>query len=291
VVPTKVGEELDGLKKKTGRLRRRGLEFAQVARRIEESKDGQALLRECDPEVTIEFGPIYRRTQLDGDLYDLDDKDGRIVAEVARFMRDRADAVFLADDSKPLRWARETGLPWSRPPESWRREEGPDERDKEIAELKRELGAQPAFSIAFPGGANDRGVHILEPAPVSPCAACSVQLVAAVLAADPKVPREISVGRYGLAQPDPFGISTFPLGSHKLTESDLDSYEREYAKFEERVRWWAENQPSWFGAFARILPIDVEVTNHGDRAGERMLVELELTEAFHFVPPTPLQLS
>jgi hypothetical protein len=281
VVVTKVGEEMDDHKKKTGRLRRRALEFAQIARRIEESTDGRAMLRESDPQVTIAFAPIYRRPELDGDLYDLDDKDGRIVAEVVRFRRDSPGVVLLADDHKPRRWARQTGLPWERPPESWRREEGPDERDKEIAALKRELGAQPAFSIEFPEAAtNDRNELIFEPAPATSCSACRDQLASAILAANPKVSRDKSIARYGLARPDPFRPSIWI--SHQLTESDLERYEDEYNKFEEDVRWWADNQQSLFDTLRLVLPIGVEITNSGDRAAERVLVELELMGPFHF---------
>jgi hypothetical protein len=283
IVPTKVGEELDDHKTKSGRLRRRGIEFAQLARRIENSAGGQAVLRDRDPQVTIEFGPIYRRTELDADLYDLDDKDGRILAEVAKLVKDHPEAIFLTDDSKPLRWARLTGLPCSRPPETWRRVEGPDERDKEILELKRELGAQPLFSIEFPGAASKRGKHVLEPAPATSCAACSEQLVSAVLAAHPKVPREESIARYGLAQSHPFDIPAFALTSSKLTKTELDRYERDYAEFRDRVQVWAQNQPTLLRSLGRVLPIEVKVANDGDRAGERVLVEMELAGAFRFV--------
>lgn len=283
VVVDKVGKEMDGHKKKTGRLRRRALKFKQIAKQITQSTDGRAVLRERDPRVTIEFGPIYRRTELDSDLYDLDDDDGRIVAEVARFMQDHPDAVFLADDLKPLRWARQTDLRATPPPDSWRREEGPDERDMEIAELKRELGARPAFSISFPCAANDRREHIFEPPPATSCAVCSEQLISAVLAANPKVPRGRSVARYGLAQPDPLRLSMManPLA---LTGLDLDRYEDEYANFEERVTWWADNQPELFSALELVLPLGIEIANCGDRAAERVHVELELAGPFHFEP-------
>jgi PIN domain len=283
IVPTTVGGEMNNHKTKAGRLRRRGIEFVRLERDIENSADNRAVLRESDPRLTVEFGPIYRRAQLDADLYDLDDKDGRIVAEVANLVKDHPDAVFLADDSKPLRWARQTGIRCSRPPEAWRRADGPDERDREIAQLKRELGAQPLFSIEFPGAANERREHLLEPAPANSCAACSEQLVAAVLAAQPKVPREKSIALYGLAQSFPFEISDLALMSSKLTKSELDLYERDYAKFHDRIRIWAENQPTLLRSLGRVLPIEIRVANDGDRAGERVLVEMELAGAFRFV--------
>ena len=72
IVPTKVGEEMDEHKNKSGRLRRRAIEFGQISRRIEDSKDGVVVLREEGPRVTVEFGPLYRRSELDADQFDLE---------------------------------------------------------------------------------------------------------------------------------------------------------------------------------------------------------------------------
>jgi hypothetical protein len=276
VVPTKVGQEMDDHKNKTGRLRHRALDFLQIQRSIEESATGRTSLRDPDPKVTIEFDPYYRRDQLDSNAYDLDDADERIVAEAARFMADQKEAILLGDDGKVLRLARKTGLLWKRPPESWRRKEGPDERDKEIEELKRQLGPQPLLSIAFPG-ANDRQVHVLESPPVGECPQCSERLATAVFAVNPKISREESIARYGLA-------SGFDILGRELTESDLQQYEDAYADYEKRVHAWGHDQTEFLRSVLRVLPIEAEVANNGGSAAESVLVEFTLTGDFHFLP-------
>jgi hypothetical protein len=283
IVVTKVGEEMDEHKRKTGRLRRRALEFAQIARSIEESTERRAVLRDSNPLVTIEFAPIYRRAELDGDLYDLDDKDGRIVAEVARFRKDSPGAVLLSDDSKPRRLARQTGLPCECPPGSWRREEGPDERDKEIADLKRELGARPRFSISFLRSCR-RNTYYLSVVPSTSCSVCATQLASAVLRANSKVSRNQLIKRHGLERSGPLGMA-LPFTS-KLTPSQLDAYDQKYQTFEANITRWAHAQSEIFSGLGSIMPIDVEVTNSGDRVGEKVLVDMELQGEFHFASPT-----
>ena len=149
IVPTKVGEEMDEHKNKSGRLRRRAIEFSRLSRRMEESEDGAVVLREANPRVTVEFGPLFRKTDLDADQFELEDSDNRIVAEVVAIAKNVPGVALLADDSKPIRLARQAGLPYVRPLAEWRRQEGPDERDIEIVDLKREIGAQPILTLTL----------------------------------------------------------------------------------------------------------------------------------------------
>lgn len=114
IVPTTVAEEMDAHKKKAGKLRRRGLEFNRIVKAIEASQDETAVLNAA-VRTTVEFGPLYRRSELDGDLFDLEDPDGRIVAEFSLLRQEIPSAVLITDDSKPLRWARKMGLPHSGP--------------------------------------------------------------------------------------------------------------------------------------------------------------------------------
>lgn len=166
IVPTKVGEEMDEHKNKSGKLRRRAIEFSQLARQMEDSPDGVATLKANNPRITIEFGPLFRKAVLDADQFDLDDNDNRIVAEISAIARSVEGAILLADDSKPIRLARQAGLPHVRPLPSWRRAEGPDERDTEIRELRQELGAQPRLVVSCPEAGADNAL-IIEAAPQS----------------------------------------------------------------------------------------------------------------------------
>lgn len=152
IVPTKVGTEMDQHKFSSGRLRKRAAEFAELARRIEDSEDRPVRLSTPDADIalTIEFGPLYRTKDLDGEKFDLDDPDNRVVAEATMIARDIPELILLADDSLPIRLARHVGLLHVRPPRSWRRPADGDERDETIADLRRQLGPQPNLVLNFP---------------------------------------------------------------------------------------------------------------------------------------------
>ncbi len=272
---------MDAHKKKTGRLRRRAIEFGNIARKIEEKSDERVDLRADNPRVTVAFGPVLRRTQLDGDLFELDDSDGRVVAEIAAIMQSCPEAILLADDSKPIRLARQTGLAYTRPMESWRRKDGPDERDKTIDELRRELGAQPLLTVEFPDAVNE---HIFEPPPKPTCQSCAKALLDAALSVDKMVPREESIRRHGLARPNPLGLANLSAFHGGVAERSLQNYDQEYQKFEERLREWADLVPNLFRVYHGLLPVSILVGNAGDRAAERVHVELTLARDFRFAP-------
>jgi len=282
IVPTKVGEEMDANKKKTGRLRRRALEFAKIARVIEESPDDIGVLGNANPRITIEFGPVFRRTELDADLYELDDDDGRVLAEVAKIMETRPTTIFLSDDAKPIRLAKLTKLPHRRPMEAWRREEGPDERDVVIEDLRRALGPQPVITINFPDATDGTRRHILEAPPKSICVSCVDGLVKAVLSVDPQVPRDVLIQKHGV---EPVSSFHFPkLFTSKLTHEGLDRYETEYDSFKNKARTFVENLPGLLTAQGIFLPISIEIGNEGNRAAERIHLEAELQGNLRFVP-------
>ena len=291
IIPTKVTEEMDEHKKKTGRLRRRGIEFSATARAIEESASGRLELRAADPRVTIEFGPTFRRSQLDADLFELDDPDGRVVAEVAAIAQKVPDVVLLADDSKPIRLARHAELLCSRPVDSWRRSEGPDERDTTISELKREIGATPVLSISFPSAVDDRHRHIIEPAGEStpPEIARTFSHVVTEVC-NQRVPRSDIIAKHGLRPHDlyGFGLSAFS-GAPGVTNDQLSEYERDFDRYVNLVEHFARQLHKVFNVRGPALPVMIDVGNDGDRAAERVLVEAELTGDFRFIPPDSVQ--
>jgi PIN domain len=123
IILPKVGDEIDALKRRSGRVRKRAVEFGALAREMETAPDERIVVRETVPRVTMEFAPIFRREELDQNLFELEDNDGRIVSEAYRLAEAIPELVFLSDDSKPLRLARKAGLDVIRPPESWRRKE------------------------------------------------------------------------------------------------------------------------------------------------------------------------
>jgi hypothetical protein len=283
IVPTKVGEEMDDHKKKSGRLRRRATEFSQLSRRIEDSNDGVVVLREVDPRVTIEFGPLFRKSDLDADQFDLDDNDNRIVAEAFAIARNVPNLVLLSDDSKPIRLARQAKLACRRPLADWRRKEGPDERDTDIADLKRQIGAQPSLTATIVGN----GAHkelIIEDRPESADPACTIAFLEAVLEGEPPVLRKELIEQYGVYSPNVYDFGTHLHGAPGLTNSQLSQYESEYQQFKEKSQQVANSLYKGLShlGFGRLVEIDVG--NDGDRAGEKVLVEVEVGGSFRFLP-------
>jgi len=194
---------MDQHKFSSGRLRKRAADFAELARRIEDSEGLPVRLSPPDPDitVTIEFGPLYRTKDLDGEQFDLDDPDNRVVAEAAMIARDIPDLILLADDSLPIRLARHVGLLHVRPPRSWRRPADGDERDETIADLRRQLGPQPNLLLNFPGTADHNRRHDLVSPPDRICEDCVDRIYRTALALDPQVPRSALEARYPSARP------------------------------------------------------------------------------------------
>ncbi|WP_027992022.1 PIN domain-containing protein [Sinorhizobium meliloti] len=283
IVPTKVGEEMDEHKNKSGRLRRRAIEFGQLSRRMEDSEDGVVVLREEGPRVTVEFGPLFRKSNLDADQFELEDSDNRVVAEVVAISRNVPGVALLADDSKPIRLARQAGLPYIRPLPEWRRQEGPDERDVEISDLKREIGAQPNLTLTI-GDAGAQKRLVIEDGPGTIEEACSKAFANAVIESAPQVPRESLIKRHGLYSPGPFILDSGFHAAPGLRNSELDQYDEEYQRFMEMSEKVADGLHKALFKFGFARLIDIDVGNDGDRAGEKVLVEAEVTAPFWFLP-------
>jgi len=283
IVPTKVGEEMDEHKNKGGRLRRRAIEFSQLSRRIEDSEDGVVVLREADPKVTVEFGPLFRKSDLDADQFELEDSDNRIVAEVVAIARSAPSVVLLADDSKPIRLARQAGLPYVRPLPEWRRQEGPDERDVEIANLKREIGAQPILTLMV-ADTDIQNRLVIKDRPAGTDEACVKAFAEAIAECEPQTPRETLIKRHGLYSPGSFDFRSPLYVAPGLSNSQLDGYENEYQQFVEMSQRIADILHEIFSELGFARNIDVDVRNEGDRAAEKVLVEAEVSAPFRFLP-------
>lgn len=283
IVPTKVGSEMDRHKNSSGRLRKLARDFSTWAKRMETEDGAQFVLKSADPAVTIEFAPHYRTSELDADHFDLSDDDNRVVAEAFRLSSDNPDVILLADDSLPIRLARQVGLPWVRPPAEWRRQESPDEKDREISELKRQIGAQPNLTIFFPQGDETTRKHKFEKPPRDICKDCVELIVRSALTSTPKVPRNVLEKRYPTSvERAPFGMVLTPFGS--VTAKDLDRYADQYLKYEEHLRRWARSLPDILSKKATFHPLRIDIRNDGDKAAENVHVEAELSGPFHFEP-------
>jgi len=287
IVPTKVCEEMDAHKKKSGRLKRQGITFSKMLRRIEEAPNDKITVLEKGPKITLELGGLFRKSELDSDQFELEDSDGLIVAEMAAINKVHQDAVLLSDDAKPLRIARQAGLACTRPKEEWRREEGHDERDNEISKLKRELGAQPDLNLELldrqspPDNKKGKFGYYLETSPEDTSGDWKLYLVKAAMSVDKIVSREISVQKYGL---DDSHSILQALGCDKLTSKQLVSYEEGYKEFRKIVESWAEKVPNLLNTKGMLLPINIRIKNVGDRVAERVKVKLNVSNGFTFAP-------
>lgn len=283
IVPQKVVSEMDQHKFSSGRLRKRAAEFSDLVRRLEENDYAPLALRDFNPRLTVEFGKSFKSTDLDGARFELSDPDSRIVAEVMKISDEIEDVVLLADDSRPIHLAYEAGLPRLRPPAAWRRQEDTDEKDQEISDLKRQLGAQPSLVIGFPGAETEERHHHLRRPPSGICPHCAERIVAAAMRVDPQVPRSELEDLYPDARrPSNYGRFTvsFPIPG-QVNSSDLDDYEDGYATFEKNVRSWVGMLPTMLQV---IFPLSIEVGNEGDKAADRVHLEAVLNGPFHFKP-------
>lgn len=282
IVPTKVGEEMDRHKSKSGRLRRRAIEFSQLARRMEDSADGIVVLREAEPRVTVEFGPLFRKSQLDADRFELEDPDNRIVAEVFAISQQIPNIILLADDSKPIRLARQAGIKYVRPLMEWRRQEVPDERDVEIEELKREIGAAPVLTLGFSEAESEKRI-IIEDGPDGTDEGCANAFSQAVVETQPQVPRDELISRYGHYTRGPYDVHSGLYGAPGLTSSQLDTYEDDYRRFIDTSRKVAHSLHRIFFRFGFTHYLEIKIGNDGTRAAEKVLVEAEVSAPFKFL--------
>jgi hypothetical protein len=287
IVPTKVGTEMDQHKFSSGRLRKRAAEFAELARRIEDSEDHPVRLSTPDADIalTIEFGPLYRTKDLDGEKFDLDDPDNRVVAEATMIAREIPELILLADDSLPIRLARHVGLLHVRPPRSWRRPADGDERDETIADLRRQLGPQPKLVLNFPATADHNRRHDLVSPPDGICEDCVDRIYRTALALDPQVPRSTLEARYPSARPMSLGAyqipSITPVGG--VSSGMLDRYEQEFDSYRRHLHIWASGLSKILSKPGVMRPIDIEIGNEGDRAADKVHLEATLSGPFHFL--------
>ena len=284
IVPTKVSAEMDGHKSSSGRLRKRAVDFSRLATRLERNGYAAITLRASNPLVTLEFGPLFKTKDLDGELFDLDDADNRIVAEAFRMRQDFENLIFMSDDGLPIRLAHHVGLPVVRPPASWRRPDGPDERDIQIAELKRQLGPQPDLFVAFPDCDGDNAAYTLEYPPGAICPHCVARVVRSVLTAFPETPRRELEARHpsALIGTGPFNIP-FPTQLGEVTSAHLDDYQSDYREFATQVQAWACGLPTVFGRRGPITIVRLLAGNKGDRAADRVHLEASLIGPFRFL--------
>ena len=100
------------------------------------------------------------------DQLDYSQNDDRIIGHLAQFRVDNpsADARLLTRDSGPVLTAKALGIPYVIAPDDWRLEPEPDDRDRKIQELTRQLGElqaqEPEFHFSSDQQSDARPGHV-----------------------------------------------------------------------------------------------------------------------------------
>ena len=149
VCPT-VQREIDALKDgRGGRRSRRARKAASIFLKI--AQHGPQEHRVASPSVTLNLYGTSQPKQDLADQLDYSQNDHRIIGHLAQFRADNplADARLLTGDSGPVLTARTLDIPCESTPDDWRLAPEPDDRDRKIQELTRQLGELQAQEPEF----------------------------------------------------------------------------------------------------------------------------------------------
>ena len=160
-----VQREIDALKdrregRRTSRARKAASAFLEIA------QYGPQEQRATAPRVVLNlYGASQPKQDLAGQL-DYSQNDDRIIGHLAQFRADdpSADAWLLTRDSGLVLTAKTLGIPYAIPPDDWRLEPEPDDTDRKIQELTRQLGElqaqEPEFHFSSAQQSDARPSHV-----------------------------------------------------------------------------------------------------------------------------------
>jgi len=136
-----VYRELDRLKQGgNARRSKRARRWVERLRPIALGDTDEVVLRESGPRLSLRLAPRLAPGALAGHALDLDVADERIVAEALAYAQASGEPLaLLSDDGMPLRAAREMGLAAVAVPSTWQADPEPDESQRRVAELERQV--------------------------------------------------------------------------------------------------------------------------------------------------------
>lgn len=143
LVPRVVQREIDRLKQSgSSRRAKRARKASSLFRQIIESDDLTFMIRDAAPRLLISFSPPLNSNQERSAVLDLTQPDDRIINEALEYVDKypEKNVRFLTHDTNPMLTAKYCGLPYAVIPDTWLLQPETDDRDKEIAEIKRRLG-------------------------------------------------------------------------------------------------------------------------------------------------------
>ena len=165
VVCRTVQREIDALKdgregRRTDRARRAASIFLEIA------QNGPQERRAASPHVVLSlYGTSQPKADL-GEQLDYSQNDDRIIGHLAQFREENplADARLLTRDSGPVLTARSLGIPCVVIPDEWRLASEPDDRERNIQELTRQLqelqAQEPGFHFSCEQQSDERPAHV-----------------------------------------------------------------------------------------------------------------------------------
>ena len=165
IVCRTVQREIDRLKdgrdgRRSDRARKAASTFLEIAQL------GSQEQRTASPHVTLNLDETSRPKQDLDNLLDYSQNDDRIIGHLAQFREDNpfADVRLLTRDSGLVLTARNLSLPCEVPPDDWLLRPEPDDRDRKIQELTRQLGElqaqEPAFQFSCDQQSDARPGHV-----------------------------------------------------------------------------------------------------------------------------------
>ena len=165
VVCRTVQREIDALKdrregRRSDRARRAASTFLEIAQR------GPQEHRPASPRVMLNLYGASQPKQDLADQLDYSQNDDRIIGHLAGFREDNpsADARLLTRDSGPVLTVRTLGIPCEIIPDDWLLAPEPDDRDREIQDLTRQLGElqaqEPKFHFSCEQQSDARPGHV-----------------------------------------------------------------------------------------------------------------------------------
>ena len=165
VVCPPVQREIDGLKDgRQGRRSERARKTASILMKIAEH--GPQQQRAASPRVMLDLDVTSQPKQGLADWLDYSQNDDCIIGHLAQFREDNssADAHLLTRDSGPVLKAKSLGIPYIRIPDDWLLPPEPDDRDREIQQLKRQLqefqAQEPGFDFSCGQSSSTQPSHV-----------------------------------------------------------------------------------------------------------------------------------
>lgn len=149
IISRPVQKEVDRLKNDGNSKRaKKARNVTKILREIVFSVDSKTNIRPSNPSVDISIVPRLRGTNEIPDTLDMSSADDQILAEMIAYIEKNPDdeVALLTQDINLLTTAKNLDLPFHPIPDDWLLPVPPDQRDKEIKNLKEHLkGLQSSF--------------------------------------------------------------------------------------------------------------------------------------------------